>query len=653
MKVHMKHDSSTHAVSLVPTGLLSIALLIGWTLNVQSQTFLVRGNVIASRFPVKSASITFIDNADTTLRFSVLTDASGNYQIGLPTSVESNANASPARFALAQTYPNPFSSSAAIPYQIKKESDVQITIYDILGRGVRTFSVGQQSIGLHNVLWDGRNDLGERVASGVYFCGLHAGGEVQVRKLIFNRGGGSMASPPLNYTPQTAEVPLSWKKDTQGGSYTVRVENTVSTSPFIVPVEFKNVVLQRDTTMYFSVNYLPLATMNFDSVHQIIRGFGAASPWYRPVMTLSEVDSAFGTGNGQIGFSILRITVDADSNLWSRYLPSARRAQDMGAIVIASPWYAPTTMVETVNGASRVRYDMYAAYAAHLNSFTRFMKANGITIYGLSVQNEPDITDQWTSWTPTEMLSFMKQNASALTDTRVMAPESFQFKRNMSDPILNDSAACANTDIVCGHIYGAGLTSYPLAISKGKEVWMTEYLMGENSSGNNLPWAIALARSINDVMKSDMSAYVWWTIVRYYGPIGDGEKAPSPQDPNESYPKKGEVTKKGYVMSQFSKFIRPGYYRVGSSIYPPVTGAGVDVTAYKDPFSSKVVVVAINTSSTPAQCAFRFNNGTRMTLTPYTTSGTKNCEQGKVFDVTGGSFTFTLEASSITTFVSN
>jgi glucuronoarabinoxylan endo-1,4-beta-xylanase len=653
MKVRMKHYYGTHAVSLVPAGILSIALSIGGALNAHSQTLLVRGNVIASRFPVKNASVSFIDNADTTQRFSALTDASGNYQIGLPTSAESDANTSPARFELAQTYPNPFSSSAAVPYQIKKESDVLITMYDILGRGVRTFNVGQQSIGLHSVLWDGRNDLGERVASGVYFCGLHAGGESRVRKLIFNRGGGSMASLPLNHSSQAAEVHLFEKTNTQGGSYTVRVDNTFSSTPFIIPVEFRNVVLQRDTTVSFSVNYLPLATVNFDSVHQIIRGFGAASPWYRPVMALSEVESAFGTGNGQIGYSILRITVDADSNLWSRYLPSARKAQDMGAIAIASPWYAPTPMVESVNGVSRVRYDKYGDYAAHLNSFIRFMKDNGVSIYGTSVQNEPDITDQWTSWTPTEMLTFMKQNAGVLTETKVMAPESFQFRRNMSDPILNDSAACANTDIVCGHIYGAGLTSYPLAISKGKEVWMTEYLFGENNSGNNWSWAITLAQNINDVMKADMSAYVWWTIVRYYGPIGDGEKAASPQDPNEIYPKKGEVTKKGYVMSQFSKFIRPGYRRVESGIYPVVTGAGVDVTAYKDPLSSKVVVVAINSGSTPAQCAFRLKKGARMTFTPYTTSETKNCEQGKVFDVTDGSFTVTIEASSITTFVSN
>jgi glucuronoarabinoxylan endo-1,4-beta-xylanase len=649
----MKHYDGTHAFLLTPSGLFIIALFIGGTLNAQSQTFSVRGNVIASRYAVKNALVTFLDNADTTRRFSAVTDALGNYQIGLPTSVESNTKASPAGFELAQTYPNPFSSTAAIPYQIKKESSVQITIYDILGRAVRTFSVGQQSVGLHSVLWNGYSDRGERVASGVYFYRLDAGGESRARKLIFNQSSSGVVSFPLNYASQSAQAPLFQRTTIQGGSYAVRVENTISSSPFIIPVELKNIVLQRDTTMSFSVNYLPLTTVNLDSVRQIIRGFGAASPWYRPVMAPSEVESAFGTANGQIGYSILRLTVEPDSNLWSKYLASAKKAQDMGAIVIASPWYAPTNMVEKANNVSRVRYDMYAAYAAHLNSFTRFMKSNGVTIYGLSVQNEPDITDQWTSWTPAEMLTFMKQNAGVLTGTKVMAPESFQFKRNMSDPILIDSAACANTYIVCGHIYGAGLSSYPLAISKGKEVWMTEYLMGENNSGNNWSWALALAQNINDVMKSDMSAYVWWTIVRYYGPIGDGERATSPQDPNETYPAKGEVTKKGYVMSQFSKFIRPGYYRVEGSVYPPVTGAGVDVTVYKNSLSSKVVVVAINSASSPAQCAFRLNNGTKRTFTPYTTSATKNCEQRTVFDVTGGSFTLTLEASSITTLVSN
>lgn len=77
---------------------------------------------------------------------------------------------------------------------------------------------------------------------------------------------------------------------------------------------------------------------------------------------------------------------------------------------------------------------------------------------------------------------------------------------------------------------------------------MTEYLTTDTS------WSASLrvAKQINDCMYDDMSAYVWWYIVRFYGPIGDGTYGTLP----------GQVTKRGYVMSQYAKFVRPGYYRV-------------------------------------------------------------------------------------------
>jgi glucuronoarabinoxylan endo-1,4-beta-xylanase len=617
------------------------------------QTISISGRISSSRLSVQNASITFIDKADTTRRFSALTDASGNYQIGLPTSVESNANNSPAKFELAQSYPNPFSSSAAIPYQIKKESDVQMTIYDILGRAVKRFNVGQQSIGLHNVLWDGRNDYGQRVTNGVYFYRLRAGGESRVKKMVFNDGGKGIVSLPQMYNSPLSVMRSVMNQSIQGGYYTIRITNTPTTSPIIVPVEFTNVLLQRDTTISFSVNYIPGATINFDSVHQIIRGFGAASPWYLAAMTNSEVETAFGTGDGQIGLAILRLSIDPDSTLWYKYVTSAKKAHDMGGTIFASPWNAPPSLTEVVNGQNRVRHDKYVDYANHLKSYNSFMTVNGAPMYAISVQNEPDYAKDWTGWTPDEMLTFMKENAPTI-GTKVMAPESFQFRRNISDPILNDSVACAHLDIVGGHIYGAGLAAYPLAKEKGKEVWMTEHLIGENNSGFNLSWAIQLGKEMNDVMKADMNAYVWWTMVRYYGPIGDGTKAATPQDPNEIYPQKGEVTKKGYVMSQFSKFIRPGYYRVESSVFPSSTMTGVDVTAYKDSLSSKVVIVAINSGSTQIDNIFRIQHGAKTTtLTPYTTSESKNCEQGNGVTITDGSFTYTLEPLSITTFISN
>ncbi len=616
--------------------------------QISAQTISVSGRITSSRIPIKYASVTFVDNADTTIKFSTLTNTSGSYQINLSVTSVEPAKTLPTKFELEQNYPNPFSSSTAIPYQIKKESDVEVTIYDILGRVVRKFNVGQQSVGLYNVLWDGRNNFGEKVASGVYFYKLGTDNESQVKKMIFSQNvNGFSTFPHSNYltlTKNSSPTEVNKRQDFQGNTFTIRLENTSTTLPAIVPQELQNVVIQKDTTISFSVDYLPTATIDFDSLHQIIRGFGASNILlWRPDMTDSEIETAFGTEDGQIGFTILRIMVEADSNRWNLYLPTAKKAYDRGITIIASPWYAPSDMVETVNGVSRVRHDMYGEYTAHLNSFITYMANNGVPIYGISVQNEPDITDQWTSWTSDEMFTFMKDYADSIVGTKVMDPESFHFNRAYSDPILNDSAACANTDIICGHIYGSGLGLYPLAEEKGKEVWMTEYLINSDMNGANmdtsLASAIATAQSFNNCMKSNMSAYVWWYIVRFYGPIADG-----------TYVNKGNVTRKGYVMSQFSRFIRPGFYRVESSIY----GNSVDITAYKDTTSSKVVIVAINPGSTEVEALFRIQNrDMTTTFTPYTTSEFKNCEQGNDFDVSGDNFTLTLEPESITTFVSN
>jgi len=610
-----------------------------------AQTLSVQGRVTASRFPVQNASVTFIDNADTTRKFSGLTDAAGFYQVGLTTSVESNTNNLPNRFELGQSYPNPFSSSTAIPYQLKKGSDVEVTIYDLLGKEVRKFFVGSQTAGSHHILWDGRNNFGKRVASGIYFYKLQAGDESQVRKMIFDSGGrGAVA------LPQTLPSPIPKMNKTAGqyvqsGNYSIRIENTDNTFPIIISQQADNVSVRKDTTINFSVNYLTSTVVTLDSVHQIIRGFGAANilQW-RPDMTDSEIATAFGTGEGQLGFTILRLRVQPNSNEWGINVATAKKAHDMGVLIIASPWSPPASMKTNNNLVDgELREDAYDDYAAHLKSFADFMSNNGVPIYAISVQNEPDVNVTYEScdWNPQQMLKFMRENAHAI-GTRVMAPESFQFRRQLSDPILNDSLATANLDILAGHIYGGGLARYPLAEEKGKEVWMTEHLSGETSQANDWSWALPVAKEINDVMQTGMSAYVWWYIVRFYGPISDGERNSGT---------KGSATKKGYVMSQYSRFIRPGYFRVDSKSLP-ATG-NVSVTAYKDNSSSKVVLVAVNTGSSPLEVAFRIENGAINKFLTYTTTQSQNCVRGDDVDVIDNRFIFNLEASRITTFVSN
>ena len=95
----------------------------------------------------------------------------------------------PTQDLLLQNYPNPFNPETWIPYQLSEDSAVSISIYDTTGRLVRTLSLGFQSAGFYNsrsqaAYWDGRNELGERVASGIYFYQLTTPTFQQTRRLV-------------------------------------------------------------------------------------------------------------------------------------------------------------------------------------------------------------------------------------------------------------------------------------------------------------------------------------------------------------------------------------------------------------------------------------------------------------------------------------
>ncbi|MCG3121638.1 MAG: hypothetical protein ALAOOOJD_04841 [bacterium] len=80
----------------------------------------------------------------------------------------------PAQYALSQNFPNPFNPQTMIQYQLPEASRVTLTIYNLFGQEVRTLVAGQREAGYHAEIWDGRDDFGRKVASGVYFYRLSA-----------------------------------------------------------------------------------------------------------------------------------------------------------------------------------------------------------------------------------------------------------------------------------------------------------------------------------------------------------------------------------------------------------------------------------------------------------------------------------------------
>ena len=87
------------------------------------------------------------------------------------------------QFALLPNFPNPFNPTTTIPYQLQQQMDFQLAVYDMTGQRIRLLESGQKASGTYSVNWDGRNDHGESVSSGVYAVVLSAGTTQLVRKI--------------------------------------------------------------------------------------------------------------------------------------------------------------------------------------------------------------------------------------------------------------------------------------------------------------------------------------------------------------------------------------------------------------------------------------------------------------------------------------
>ena len=85
---------------------------------------------------------------------------------------------------LNQNYPNPFNPETTINYSLKENSKVSLNIYNIKGQKVKQLVSDQLSAGQHSVIWNGKNDNGKSVSSGIYFYKLKAGKYSKIKKML-------------------------------------------------------------------------------------------------------------------------------------------------------------------------------------------------------------------------------------------------------------------------------------------------------------------------------------------------------------------------------------------------------------------------------------------------------------------------------------
>jgi hypothetical protein len=95
----------------------------------------------------------------------------------------SKVQALPKDFSLAQNYPNPFNPTTTISYALPTNAFVKLVVYNILGQKVKTLVDEEQTAGFRQVVWNGQNDRGETVGSGIYFYRIQAGDFTKTAKM--------------------------------------------------------------------------------------------------------------------------------------------------------------------------------------------------------------------------------------------------------------------------------------------------------------------------------------------------------------------------------------------------------------------------------------------------------------------------------------
>jgi glucuronoarabinoxylan endo-1,4-beta-xylanase len=377
------------------------------------------------------------------------------------------------------------------------------------------------------------------------------------------------------------------------------------------------------------------AYVNMSATHQLIDGFGGSSAW-NGALSDAQCNTLFSNGSNQLGLSICRLRIDpAGSANWTQERSNAQKASSRGAKVFATPWTPPISMKSNNNVVGgTLKTASYGAFASYLKSFGDYIKAGGVTLFCISVQNEPDYNPSYEScsYTGATMRDFLKSSGQNI-GYPVMVPETVGSNTSFADVILNDATASSRISFIGFHLYGATPVNYSNALNKGKRVWMTEHY----NDGDDMATCMKDAKEINDCMANNYSGYVWWWMTTANGSncylITSGN-APS---------------KKGYILGQYAKYVRPGCVRIDATYNP---SSNVYLTAYKD-WNGKAIIVAVNTGSSSVSQTFAIQNGTVASMTPHITSSSKSNSNESSVNLSNNSFVYALPAQSVITFVQN
>jgi len=393
-------------------------------------------------------------------------------------------------------------------------------------------------------------------------------------------------------------------------------------------------------------------TVDPGKTYQVVDGFGEADVWQNSSSTAMQT-LLFDPVNG-IGLTLLRIGIESVSGK-SVLMGSAGVADGKACKMFAgddckvwaAPWSPPAAMKNNNNvngGASNntlITSD-YDAWATLLAAFPAYYKQqSGVDLYAISAQNEPDFNPTYEAclYDKNQMVNFIHSLGPKLAalspPVKVLAAEPDNWGNlwggdSYGPAIIADSMANMYVGPIATHDYGstsAGTYGRPAPPANNTHhVWETECT--PNDTG---PITIATMIYAAFTTGGVNAWHYWWTQAL----------VPSVNSPPAQV----------YALGNFSKFVRPGYYRADVSGAPKASGTVPLVVAFTNKSDGTVVVVVVNGGS--AQQASFFVAGTAWpaSVTPYVTTTSSKLAAGTAIAVTGGRWSASLAGQSVTTFV--
>jgi glucuronoarabinoxylan endo-1,4-beta-xylanase len=411
-------------------------------------------------------------------------------------------------------------------------------------------------------------------------------------------------------------------------------------------------------------------TVNWDTPKQTIDGFGASSVIDGP-MSSDKADFFWSQSKG-IGLSIIRtgmvpnlpdcqtcypdcITVSSGSTSLMNDLAEVQQAVARGVpTVVSASWSAPGSMksngVYKTGGSFAGNPVNYTAFAAIFVSYLDFMRNQGVTVNIVGIQNEPDLSTNYAStlWTAQQFHEFIPYLHSALEaagfgSVKILFPEPTKWSNNyggLTAATMVDSSVAPLVGVLGMHAYGGG-SAIPLTdYGYGQHVWQTEVSGLNNYDGS---WADAQkwASEIHDFLTiSNVNAWIYFQTQ---------VQAPQYLDDNEGLTDaNGNIAKRAYAIGNWSKFVRPGWHRVGVT-----NSTGLRVTAFENANGTLGALVVLNMSRYPVfNQGFAVGTKLESRVTPWITSASNDLRPLAPVQVSEGSFAYTIPANSLITFYS-